>query len=212
VSAYSEQEELEKLKAWWKNYGGALIAGILLGLGLLVGNKYWQQYKEQQRIDASELYEQMLSQVKLKQPQVALETGGKLILEYDATPYAGMAGLIVARLKQESGDSAGAMDTLRRVIANATDEAQIHAARLKLARLQQQTGKIAEALSTIEVHDQAGFEAEYQELKGDLYAAKKQYHEARSAYREALKHLSPGSPYQRILSIKLYDLGPEASQ
>jgi predicted negative regulator of RcsB-dependent stress response len=212
VSAYSEQEELEKFKAWWKNYGGALIGGALLGLVLLVGNKYWQEYRDERRVDASELYEQLLIQAQQKKTQAALDTGSKLMLEYDGTPYAEVAGLIVARMKYDSGDRIGAMDSLRWVIKYASDNALVNAARLKLARLLEHEGKVDEALSTIEAQGPGGFEAEYLELRGDLLVSKGQHQRARSAYSEAIKALPAGTSYQLILKMKLDDLGPEARQ
>ena len=36
MSAYADQEELEKLKSWWKEYGNSLIFGIALGAAILV--------------------------------------------------------------------------------------------------------------------------------------------------------------------------------
>ena len=67
------------------------------------------------------------------------------------------------------------------------------------------------ALALLNVKDEGGFESEYEELRGDIYLAKGQRDEARAAYREALKHLTEGSPYARILNMKLDDLGPEQS-
>jgi predicted negative regulator of RcsB-dependent stress response len=61
------------------------------------------------------------------------------------------------------------------------------------------------------VKDQAGFEAEYAELKGDIYLAQGQREQARTAYREALKQLPAGSPYAPVLNMKLDDLGSEKS-
>ena len=89
MSGYADQEEVEKLKEWWKNYGGALLIGVLLGLGLLFGNKYWTRYQEQQRIAASVLYTQMLEQAQQSKNDVARASGEKLMKNYTRTPYAG---------------------------------------------------------------------------------------------------------------------------
>ena len=75
MSAYTDQEELEKLKAWWKNYGGALLIGVVLGLGILFGHKYWTQYQEERRAAASEIYEQMLQQARESKPDAARANG-----------------------------------------------------------------------------------------------------------------------------------------
>jgi predicted negative regulator of RcsB-dependent stress response len=61
MSAYEEQHDVERFRAWWKNYGNALLAGIALGIALLYGNKYWQTHKEKERLAASELYLEVLA-------------------------------------------------------------------------------------------------------------------------------------------------------
>src|SRR3990172_11137982 len=58
-----------------------------------------------------------------------------LINEYSATPYAGMAGLMLARLDFEAGDVAKARERLQWVLEHADDAAVKHAARLRLARI-----------------------------------------------------------------------------
>jgi hypothetical protein len=42
---YNPVDQLANLKAWWKQYGNALIVGIVIGLVLLAGGNYWKQYK-----------------------------------------------------------------------------------------------------------------------------------------------------------------------
>jgi len=210
LSAYDEQEELEKLKAWWKNYGNSLIFGILLGAGILAGVRYWKQHTEQSLQTASALYNQMLQNYHVK-PDAARKSGEELVKEYASTPYAGMAGLMLARMNFDAGDTAGARKQLQWVMENAGDAATVHTARLRLARLDLDSGDKDAALALLNVKDQDGFESEYEELKGDIYLAKGQRNQARAAYREALKHLAEGSPYARILNMKLDDLGPEQS-
>jgi len=130
VAAYTDHEELEKLKEWWKNYGTALLVGVVLGLGLLFGNKYWTRYQEDQRAAASALYAQMFKQTQAAKADQARTTGKKLIDEYGRTPYAGMAALMLARLSVEANDPAAARTHLQWAIDHATDAATIHAAAL----------------------------------------------------------------------------------
>ncbi len=206
MSAYTDQEELEKLKAWWKNYGGALLIGVLLGLALLFGNKYWTQYKEQQRVAASELYEQMLQQVKESKTGDARASGEKLIGEYARTPYAGMAALMLARLSFEANDAAEARRRLEWAEAHALDPAVAHAARLRLGRLYVAGGEYDAALA-LASKGGAGFEAEYLELKGDAYLGQGKTDDARAAYSDAIQQLPPDSASRRLLEMKLEDLG-----
>jgi predicted negative regulator of RcsB-dependent stress response len=207
VSAYTQQEELEKLKAWWKEYGNALIAGIALGAVVLFGYRYWVQQQEIQRETASSMYEQMLQQMRADQAQ-ARTTGEKIIGEYASTPYAGLTALLLARQAYEAGDKALAQRQLEWAVGNAKGDATRHAARLRLARLHIETGNANAAATLAETKDAAGFESEYHELRGDLAVARGDKNAARTAYRDAMKTL-PSQSYKSTLAMKLDDLGPE---
>lgn len=209
MTAYEEQEDLDRLKAWWKTYGNSVVFGILLGVGILVGFRYWTQHKEQQLHSAAGLYERMFQDIHGKKPDEARKPGEALINEYSSTPYAGMAGLMLARLDFEAGDIAKVRERLQWVLQHADDDAVRHTARLRLARIHLGSGDKEAALALLNIKDRAGFEAEYDELKGDVLVAQGQRDAARSAYREALKYLPPGSPYAPVLNMKLDDLGPE---
>lgn len=209
MSTYTEQEELEKLKAWWKNYGTALIFGVVLGAALLVGIRYWNHTKEQGLEAAAGLYEQMLLDQRAQKLDAVRLTGDTLIKDYASTPYAEMAALVLAKIAHESGNEVGARQHLQWVIDHAKGGVGVHAARLRLARLHVARGEMEPALALLDVKDQQGFESEYQEVKGDIFAAQGRRNEARAAYREALKLLRPDSTYAPILSMKLDDLGPE---
>jgi predicted negative regulator of RcsB-dependent stress response len=206
VSSYTDREEIEKLQTWWKTYGGALLLGVLLGVALLFGNKYWTQYKEQQRVDASELYAQMLQQVQESKADAARSGGEKLIADYARTPYAGMAALLLARLSFEANDVPAARKRLEWAVANATDPAIAHAARLRLGRVHLAAGEYAAALALVQ-KNAAGFEAEYLELKGDAYLGLGKTDEARAAYGDAVKQSPAESASRRVLEMKLEDSG-----
>lgn len=201
MSAYSDQDEVEKLKEWLKNYGGALLIGVLLGLGLLFGNKYWTRYQERQREAASAIYTQMLKDVQESKADAARTAGKQLVDDYVRTPYAGMAALMLARLSYEADDAAAARGHLQWAIDHATDDAVKQTARLRLGQLLIADRKYDAALKLVQT-DAPGFEAEYQELKGDAYAGLGKTKEARAAYDEALRSLGPNSPARALVEMK----------
>ncbi len=209
MADYSDHEQAEKLSAWWRQYGLSAVAGIAIGLVLLFGYRYWTQYQEQQRVDASALHEQMLA-VRAQKPAEAAGIARKLMEEYGATPYAGMAALTLARQQYEAGDRAAARTALSWAVANANG-ATLHAARLRLARLHLEAGELDAVQALLGVKNMGGFEPEYYELRGDLSLARGRRVEARDAYREAVRRTPADSGYLRLLAMKLDDLGSEES-
>ncbi len=209
MSVYSsDDEELERLKAWWNANGKAVIYGVLLGIILLFAVNYWRHYKTAQAETASALYAQMLLNQQQGNKEAVQAAGGKLMQDFASTPYAGQAALLLAKISFEAGDVASSRSQLQWAMDHATEEATRHAARLRLGRVMLDQGEIEPALKLIDVKDMDGFESEYQELKGDLLVKKGDLDGARRAYRMAKEALSPNSPYERILNMKLDDLGP----
>lgn len=207
---YTDQEEVEKLKRWWKTYGNALLLGVALGLAILFGNRYWTSYQEQQAEAASALYGQLLDGYRKKELDNVRKTGETLMSEYTSTPYAGLAAMMLARVSFDAKQPEEVRRHLRWAIEHATDPGTRHGARLRLGRVLAADGELDAALALIDIQDIAGFESSYAELRGDLLLAKGDKQGAREAYRRAIEQLKDASGYLPILNMKLDDLGPEA--
>jgi predicted negative regulator of RcsB-dependent stress response len=207
VDSNNPDDQLERFKAWWEAYGNALIAGVLIGAGLLVGIHYWRHHKAEQAVAASLVYDRMLVAVQQQRADDVGREGEQLMQDYARTPYAGKAALILARLRWEAGDAAGARQALEWAVDHA-DDATRHAARLHLARLMLHAGELDAAARLAETRNPGGFAADYAELRGDVLVAKGDHAAARAAYREALEGSGAGSPYAQIVRMKLDDLGP----
>jgi len=207
VDAHSEQGEQEKLKAWWKTYGNSLLAGVVLGVAILFGGKYWTHYQNSQREEASGLYEELLSAARERKNDQLVTLTGRLQKDYARTPYAGMAALLTARVHHDAGNAGAARAQLEWAVQHAGHEPVAHAARLRLARLHVAGGRPDAALALIPAKDMGGFETEYHELKGDVQLAQGKRAEARQAYREAIRLQRELGPYRQVLMMKLADLG-----
>ena len=46
----TDDEKAEELKAWWKENGTSVIAGVALTIGGMFGYQQWQQYKLDQSL------------------------------------------------------------------------------------------------------------------------------------------------------------------
>jgi predicted negative regulator of RcsB-dependent stress response len=207
VDAHSEQDELDKLKAWWKTYGNSLIAGIALGVAILFGGKYWTHHQNTQREAASALYEDMLAAARERKHDALASLADRLQNDYARTPYAGMAALLAARVQHDGGNAEAARARLEWAVKHAVHEPALHVARLRLARLHAAAGRHGDALALIPGKDMGGFDAEYLELKGDVQLAQGNRVEAAAAYREAFRRQRDLGPYRQVLKMKLADLG-----
>ena len=208
MDIHNPDDQLASLKTWWQQYGTALIAGVAIGLVLLGGLNYWRQYRAERAEAASALYETLLASLQQDRKDEAGASAAKLVDDYAATPYAGKAALLAARLKFDAGDLPGARQQLEWAADNATEAAVRHSARVRLGHLLLELKESDAAVALARVRDPGGFESEYEELKGDALFAKGDLDGARAAYQAALGKLSSQSPYRRLLAMKRDNLGP----
>ena len=204
---YSEDEQLEKLKAWWKSYGNALIAGVALGLAVLFGGRYWQHQQAENAAEASALFDQMVYSINEKNNSNITSVGTRIINDYGRTPYAGLAALILARENYDQNEKDKAKKQLAWAIDNAREDGVRQVARLRLARIQLADDNLAGAEELLKKEPLAGFELEFYELKGDVLKKKGDISGARTAYGEAIAHAGRSGKYLDKLQMKIDDLG-----
>jgi len=204
----SEEQRVEALKKWWKDNSNSVITGLAVGLAVLAGWNAWQNSQHQKAEEASGLYQQLLRAVEAQQTEPAIKLSERIIEQHQGTAYATYATLFEARLKAESGDLAGAKKVLSDLLASAKDENIKHLARLRLSRVLLALGEIDPALKLLEPlkpKDMDKFESQYEELKGDLYAAQQRTSEAVAAYERA-KETGETAP---LLEMKITNLAVE---
>ncbi len=198
----SDDEQAERLKAWWKENGSSVIIGAIIGISVIVGVNFWRDYKTSQGESASALYEMMLGNYRAQNIAAAETTGGKIMGTYSSTPYAGKAALLLAKISFDKNDLKSAQSQLRWAIGNAIEPATVHAARLRLARVLLAEKEYALVADLIAVDEFGGFESEYKELSGDLHVVKGELDQAREAYLAAAQTVPLGSSYGDMLKMK----------
>jgi predicted negative regulator of RcsB-dependent stress response len=203
----SEDEQSERIKAWWKENGTSVIAGTVLGIAVIVGVNYWRSYQAEQAESAAALYQELLS----GQNETAAEAGRTLIDEYAGTPYAGKAALLLAAVAVDGGDLEAAAQHLQWAMNEAADPADRKVARLRAARVALSRGDPEGAEALLSAMQAGGYESEYHELLGDIAMARGEADEARREYESALAALPSQSGYSEMLNAKL-DAATGASQ
>lgn len=182
----TDDELVEALKKWWKANGAAVIAGILLGLAAIFGWRYWTSHQAAVTEQASAHYE-ALRQAAQKQDSAEVRRAGQALREnFGDSSYAVLAALELARQSVDAGDNAAAIRELEWVIRQARQESIKTIARLRLARVLLAEQRYADAEARLNEITDPEFTAEREELKGDLYLARNDPAQARTAYQAAL--------------------------
>lgn len=207
----SEEQQVEALKAWWKENQNSVIIGAVLGTALIMGWNYWQEQKQKQAEQASALYSELLNFASKDKKDSAEKVSEQLIKQHSSTAYANYATLMQAKIKVTAGDLEGAKKILAAQMKKG-DKTLQNVARIELVRLMLATKEYEKGLQLIAEVDPAStksFAASYEELTGDLYVALDRLGEARTAYQNAIRE-GASSP---LLQIKLDDItAPETVQ
>ena len=216
MEVYStEEEQIAAIKKWWKDNWLSLFGGVLIGIGILVGGKYWLDSKSFHAASASVEYEAMIQSLARDEVEEASNRAATLLGQYADTPYAGLAALTMAKIKTDKDDLATAKSHLRWAMDNVQQNEIKLEAQIRLARVLLAEQKYDEALQQINSINLPPYKVTVEELKGDIYVAKGNTENARTAYSLALAELdqseSNASPRMRnFLQMKLDDLGEVA--
>lgn len=204
---FAEDEDLERARAFWKENGRSIIAGLVLGVGAIGGWNGWQIWQTNQGESASALYENLRSDdIDLA---AAASLASDLMNDYGGTPYAIQGALMMARKSVEAGEVVEARGYLEWALENAGDVAMQNVSRLRLAQIMIEAGEAGEALDILAVAaSEAGpFAARFQELIGDAKALQGNHDDARVAWEKSLELLAPGAAGERLLQLKIDNLG-----
>ncbi len=202
-----EQEQLDALKAWWKDNGTWLL-GMLLVVAVIVGGwRGWQYYQHQQSGDAATLYQQFSLQLASNDSQRINDAAAALMDKYAASAYAARAALEAAQINQQNKDVARAKTQLQWVIKHVKQATLKDVARLRLAALLLDERDYTAALQQLDAQHPASFDGLYADLKGDVLSAQGKPGEAKAAYQIAYDKTEVSSAYRNLIQMKLDALG-----
>jgi predicted negative regulator of RcsB-dependent stress response len=202
-----EQEQIDEMKAWWKQYGGLVILVAVVALLTVAGMRGWSYYQARQGVEAGELYSQLQGAVGANDPKKVQDIAGVITDRYKRTGYAAFAALAAAKAAFETGDRASAKSRLQWVVDNGRDAETRDIARLRLAAVLLDEKSYDEALKLLETAHVETFSALYADLKGDVLVGQGKPQEARAAYQTALDKSDSKSGYRALLQVKLDALG-----
>lgn len=203
-----EQEQLDALKQFWKQYGTLIITLAFLALATFAGVKGWNYYQRGQSEKASVLFGKLEEAVRKNDVAQTGSLGAEIIDKYGSTAYGPMAALLLAKTSHDNGDPTAAANRLLWAIDKARDDETAALARLRLAGIRLDEKKYDEALALLDAKHSLAFAPLYSDLRGDVLTAQGKPAEARAAYKQALEKSLPNSNYRNVVQIKLDALGP----
>ena len=205
----TEEEQIEAIKNWWKENGKQTVVALAVVATGWFGFQGYQNQKQATGEAASAIYQEMLS---INNSTEEADKGRRSMLldqlksEYKGTIYASFASLFNAKDAVTADDLALAETELRLVMTESLDEALTQLATVRLARVLLAMDKKEDALALVAAGKEGAFEAEYEEVKGDILFAQGDKDGARDAYSKAVVAAQRIGANNPLLKMKLDDL------
>lgn len=200
----TEQEQIELLKRWIKQYSVVILMGVVIALIAMTGWRYWQQRQNKIIAHASAVYDEMLTKRAQGDPTATFIQADKLFTHYSQTTYGQMAALMLTREAALKKNYVKAEKHLNWVLNHSGIPSFRQIARIRLARILIAEQHPEAAIKLLKKIDDPSFNGLTDEVNGDAYLALKNITLARQAYQQALTELPNAEVTRPLLQMK-YD-------
>lgn len=202
-----EQEQLDQLKHFWRQYGNLITWVLIAVLAAVAGWNLYQYWQRSQATQAAAMYDEV-ERIAVTGDVAKLERAlGDMKDKFASTTYAQQAGLLAAKAYVDAGKLDAAQSALRWVAEKSSDEGYQAVARLRLASVLIETKAYDDALKQLAGDFPVDFVPLVADRRGDVYLAQGKKTEAVAEYLKAYKGLGEGSEYRRLVDVKLAALG-----
>ena len=202
-----EQEQLDTLKALWKQYGNLITGVLFLALGAMAAYNGWQWYQRDQGTKAAAMFDELDRAAQAGDADKAGRIFADLQSRYGGTAFAQQGGLATARVQFNKGNLDAAKASLTWVADKAVEDEVRTIARLRLAAVQAESKQFDEALKTLDAATAPDFSPLVADRRGDILAAQGKAADALAAYKTAWAGLAEGTDYRRVVEAKLTAMG-----
>jgi predicted negative regulator of RcsB-dependent stress response len=202
-----EQEQIDAVKAFWKQYGNLVTWVVILALGAFAAWNGWNWYQRDQAGKAGAMYDELERAAQSNDADKAGRVFTDLRERFPRTAFAQQAGLLAAKVQAENGKADAGLASLTWVAGNALEDEVKTIAQLRLAGLHLDAKKFDEALKALDAATAPGFEALVADRRGDVLLAQGKKAEAATAYKAAWAAMGDSVDYRRVVEAKLTSLG-----
>lgn len=202
-----EQEQLDELKAFWKQWGNLITIVLTVALAAFAGWNIYQRWQQNQASQAAALFDE------LERNAVAGDTAkldrvfADMKEKYPNTSFAQQAGLAASKVYFEAAKPDQAKAALTWVAEKSSDDGYQAIAKLRLASVLAESAAYDEALKLLSGSFPAEFSALVADRMGDIYMLQGKKPEARAQFEKAFKAFDERAEYRRLVEVKLNSLG-----
>lgn len=196
----AEDEDLVRARAWWKENGSSIIAGIAIGVVMVVGYNYWQTYQENRANEVAQLYETF---VQASDDEAALNA---LVDANANSTYAQLARMTAARKAVDVKQYDRAVALFEEVLASGIDSGMKAVAALRLSTVYLSQNKPDEAIQLLDSQAKSELplqQARVAEIKADAYLQKGDQAQARALYQSSIDALTAAGQPSTLVQLKL---------
>ena len=202
-----EQEQLDQLKHFWKQYGNLITWLLIVVLGAFASWNFYQYWQKNQSSQAAAMYDEVERTVKLAEPAKVDRVFADMKEKFSSTSYAQQAGLLVAKHYYSLGQLDPAKAALTWVAEQTSEPGFQAVARLRLASLWIESKNYDEALKPLNADFPTSYRAMVSDRKGDLLQLQGKKAEAIAEYEKAYKLFDEKIEFRRLVEVKLNALG-----
>jgi predicted negative regulator of RcsB-dependent stress response len=201
-----DQEQLDALKAFWKQYGNLVTWVLILALGGFAAWNGWNWWQRDQSTKAGAMFEELDRAATAGDADKAGRVFGDLKERYPRTAFAQQGGLAAAKVQFDKGQVDAAKASLTWVATQATEDEYRTVARLRLAGVLAEAKQYDEALKMLDEAKSPAFEALVADRRGDVLLAQGKPDQARTAFQAAWAAMDEKLDYRRLIEAKLVSL------
>jgi len=206
-----EQEQLDQLKSFWKQYGNLITWVLIVVLGAYAAWNGWNWYQRDQAIKSGAMFDELDKAAQAGDADSAGRIFNDMKERFSRTAFTQQGGLLTAKVQFEKGKPDAALATLAWVSANAAEAEYQAIAKLRAAGVLLDQKKYDEALKQLDsVAAQDGakeFAALVADRRGDVLLAQGKKDDAKAAYTKAWDAMDKAVDYRRLVEAKLTALG-----
>ena len=201
-----EDQQVEQIKQFLREYGIWIGAGVVIGLGALFGWRAYQSGQIEAQQTRTAAYQQVSEQLQAGDAE-SLQAAQAQVRELSGS-HALVARLQLAQQLVQAGDLEGAATVLAEAQQDAADATLRAIVTTRLARVYLALGQYDQGLQALNQTLPESFDAQVSEVRGDIYYAQGNTEQSRQAYQAAVE--LGGGQSSPTLQMKFENLAGES--